>query len=258
MGVSCVDDYLKYSKFSKRKLQDIKHISANAIYRNNSVYKDCSAYKKPLKNTSKGKTGKVASNITYHDTTKKALDSKLNNDRFFWSKVYQSPTPRRQPEYKPAIVKDPSLVHTDFSFLFPIELENDNVLMNAEVPSVPTQTIGTSVTSFLRPINQNVKHWRFSLPRLRCPCCSGGSDCLEPIPYCYESAANSFVSINLKAQSNPVLPSLELDPSLISILRIHHHLKTKKTPKIYGKIVKIIMKNTYKNAVSILEALKAI
>lgn len=254
MGVSCTENCLDYTKCSKGKLEDIKVITANAIYRDNSVYKECSTFQIPPKTCTKSKIDEISYKET-NSTTKKV---KTNNDRFFWSKVYKSPTTKRQVEIKTPIIKDNSLVAADFNLLFP-QSECDNLSMNNEVPCVTTQTIGTSVTSFIRPINKDANRWCiFSFPKLSCPCCTGGSDCLEPVPYCYESAADSYESINLKADSKTLLPSLELDPSLLSILRLHKNLKSKKTPRIYAKIVKIVLQNTYKNAVSILEALKAI
>lgn len=259
MGFAYSEHCLVFSNNVKGKSQDLKHIRANVIYRSNSIYKDCTCPKISSKNTPKRKKVEKASKI--NNTTKKAVtDTTEINDHFIWSKVYKSPATRRQGT-RNDIVKDKSIAPTDFSFLFPEQQDNDNISNITEVPCITTQAKGTSVTSLLRAKRNSkiVKFWTLlNFPRFACPCCTGGGSDAAESECCYRSAAESYETIDLKADSKTALPSLELDPSLMSILRLHRNLKAEKTPKVYAKMIKIVLQNTYKNVVTILQTLRAI
>lgn len=253
MGVSCTASSIEYPNFAKGKTQHncLKELSTNALYRSKSVYKECCYPGLPTKCKTK-----VTKSFAPTKQPKEPVTRKINSDNFFWSKVYKSPTVNREVEYRNDIVKDDSLLPTDLSFLFPVQLENDNVSNVA-----PSRAVGTSVSSFIRPsVNKRSKLWsRFTTPWVLCPCCTGGDDAVEEHNnYCYGTTANSYESIELKTDSNDILRSLDLDPSIMSIIRLHRNLQAKKTPRIYAKIVKVMLHNTYKNAVTILEVLKAI
>lgn len=239
------------SDHNKENYNDLNEICKNSVYRNGMVYKECS-YR--LSNTC-NKVKKV-NKLKVKPPTKVPSNTSINN-KFSWTKVYKSPTAKRQIDEK----------HKNIVIVNNVaEIQNTKLIDNEEVVEtkmdehdlveVIAQAASTSVTSFPKPALRKPTWLKYNyLPRLLCPCCcGGGEDNMET----NQSAAESYETINLKPNSNIYLPTVDLDPSLISIIQLHGHLKARKTPKLYASIIKVLLRNTYKNAIGMIDSLKGI
>lgn len=225
------------------KLKYVKEITKNSEFRSDEIYKDC-CYKLP--NNKPATKVKNPKRLTKANPVKPCL-----NNPFRWTKVYRSPLARKHYDCKhPNIVIDRNVVVPEAKVLQnPDDFESLNPPNNFQQPEVVRQTVGTSVTSIIRSKHDRLYNWyKQAMPRLICPCCCGGEDQIET----YQNTVDSYESIDLKTVSNPYLNLTSLDASLMSILQLHGRWKSRKTTKIYTDIAKVVLRNTYKNAISLM------
>lgn len=231
---------------NKENYHDLNEICKNSVYRNDMVYKECSFCLSHTCNANKKvKSLKVVKPST-ESTSKKSI-----NNQFSWTKVYKSPTTERHidEKHKNIVIVNNVAEIQNKKFLTSEESEVVETRMNeSHLVDVITQAVGTSLTSIPKPVLRKPTWLKYkSLPRFLCPCCCGGEDNVDT----NQSAAESYETINLKTTSNIYLPPIDLDPSLMSIIQLHGHLKARKTRKLYASILKVLLRNTYKNAIGI-------
>lgn len=234
--------------YLQKNLRDIKEIEKNCEFRTDTVYRDC-CYK--ITNNS---TVKHDIKIPKKQAKTKPIKPCFDN-QFCWTKVYKSPTTRKNVECKKKhrnIVIDCNLAISEKKACQNLEeCENHNLpnsYTNLPRPEIITQ-IGTSVTSINNSKHVKISEWyKNAMPKLLCPCCCGGEDQMEP----YQRATDAYDSIDLKSVSNPYLHLADLDASLMSIIQLHGRLKSRRTRKFYLNMVKAVFHNTYKNAISFL------
>lgn len=240
---------------NKENYKDLKNICKNSVFRNDMVYKDCSYRLSNISNAEKkinSKTGNPSKKPTLKNSTIN------NNNQFSWSKVYKSPTTRRHIDEK----------HKNIVIEYNItDIQNKQLLNNEkftdpqtkmderDIVEVITQAVGTSVTSIPKPSLRRPTCFKYSLPKLLCPCCCGGEDNIDR-----NQSAESYETINLKTVSNIYFPTLDLDPSLMSIIQLHGHLKARKSSKLYASITKVLLRAIIKckNSIGIFKSLKKI
>lgn len=247
-----------FSSYLSHEKEIRKQYFKNAAFRTDVVYKECS-YRIPPKDTN---TKQISDKRKMHKS--KPL-GQFTANHFSWSKVYESPV---QHEHASKHIHDNIVIDTSVLDVeeIPIELLSlisEPIVIKNRVEEPNQVTIETRESKVAFPIPSATKDPKFSsrkskwakvsLPRLLCPCCTGPDENIDA----YQTTAASYEIINLKP-SNPNVRNLDLDASLLSLLQMHGNLKQKKTPKIYAKIAKILLRNTFKNAVYLLEPLKGI
>lgn len=262
MGVTCTDTYIDYKKSIIQLQHNVKQISNNSIYRSDEIYKECS-FAKFTDKKKKNKMGKCALNAPENkNISQNVMKEKLGiQDKCSWSKVYNSPTLAKRFDENLLMLNS-----TDNNVQKPIQyipatdhLERVLVPKKTEGNELKTQIVETSLTSLKAPVNKNPALWtKLGLPRMLCPCCcGGGQDAAEPAYFSQSAsaAAASFESIDLRTVSNIIFPSLNmnLDASLMSLFNFHKRVNPRKSPRVYVKILKIMLRNTYKNTISILK-----
>ncbi|KAG6438925.1 hypothetical protein O3G_MSEX000334 [Manduca sexta] len=233
MGVTYIDDSLK------EKQQRVKEIELNAVYRSSEVYQACSfdiPTLKSLRNQSK--------NFCIFDKTKKV---KLK-DPFAWSKVYNSPIRKQEND-------NLSVENNNQAMCFMSNYHKQDNVSNESVPTTK-QTRSTSVTSFdkrKQPSETKSMWCKRAIPKLLCPCCTGGGDDRLDRSQNH-SKDDSYESINLKY--TPDIPlHLHIDPSLMSFICMHRSNKSKHSRKLYyERIIKLIIRNTCKNTVTLFKS----
>lgn len=232
---NCISKLYDYN--SKEMNNEIKEITSNAVYRNNVVYKECS-YEIPKLNIVKNQHNNKIECPSKDHLNKSSL--------FTWSKVYKSPLERKRCITQKCDSELDNCQDVD------IICECDK--MNETTIQVTKNTVGTSAISlnkFKKQLNTHLLLRKIASPRFLCPCCTGGDDNLDQ---CYRNTTKSFDSVDLTTKSDVLSPNLELDPSVLSLMRT---LEVKKKPRIYTKIIGLVLRNTYKNAVCLLDPLKA-
>lgn len=238
---------------NKENYHDLNEICKNSVYRNDMVYKECS-YR--ISNTSN--TSKKLSPLRSIKPSTPATSKKSINNQFSWNKVYKSPTTGRHIDEKNkniVIVNNVAETQNNLFLHFEETKIVEPTVDERNLVDVIVQAVGTSVTSVPKPVLRKQTWPKYnSLPKFLCPCCCGGEDNIEA----NQSADESYETINLKTTSNIYLPTIDLDPSLMSIIQLHGHLKARKTPKLYAGIIRVLLRNTYKNAVGILQSFKGI
>lgn len=243
MGVACTEINVECKKGSIMQLQqNIKQISNNCIYRSGEIYKECS-FVTLAEKQSKKKIGKQALNATENNITHPINVTKEESDIVVDNNV---------PEFIQYNPVADQLEHVDI-----IPKKN-------KIEQIKTKTIGTSLTSLKAPLNRKWGLWKkFGLPRMLCPCCCGGGQdgAGMELPYgayyCQSAgaaaSAGSYENIDLRTVSNIVFPSLNLDASLMSIFNVHKRMNPRETPKFYVNMLKMVLRNTYKNTFSTLK-----
>lgn len=239
--------------------RNISEVNIRAIYRSDEIYKECS-YQLPTNNLFKTKKQKLVTNSILQPQEMNRQLPKTNQHlytQYYWSKVYPSPATERQSKDRP--ITHSIRRHSYDSKIDTTQFEKREIISNRSYTyQTSTENVGTSVASFLKSrqsLSTKVKAWyKITFPKLMCPCCTGGSDGVAP--YNTQSMGGSYESIDLRACSNNALHSLNLDASLMSIINLHRSMKTKRRPKLYGKILRGIVCNTYKNAVCLIKSVK--
>lgn len=239
--------------FHKENYKDLNEICKNSVYRNDMVYKECSYRLSDTCNSKKKIDASKVIKPSIKSTSVKSIDN-----HFSWTKVYKSPTTKRHIEenHKSIVIEYNIAKIQNEQFINNEECKDPEIKIDErDLVEVITQAVSTSVTSIPKPVLRKPTWLKYnSLPKFLCPCCCGGEDNIETD----QSGAESYETINLKAASNIFLPNIDLDPSLMSIIQLHGHLKARKTPKFYASIIKVLLRNTYKNAIGIAKSFKGI
>lgn len=230
MGVS----FLKSNEYSdnEKDKNDIINENINGIHHNDNIYKECSY----PKCTSKKALSKHAQ-ISQFPVHKSLMSERY--DRFSWTKIYRSPVPRRLCHDKLQL-DEPTSNTNVLSDLSPISNDKED---DANVIKITAQT---SAISFVSPKRKKPMCSKI-LPKLMCPCCSGGDDCVEEsrTPYINKSAkSNSYETIDLKPNSANDF-SLNIDASLMSMIYLQRNSKHKMAES-YAKMIKTVLRNTWK------------
>lgn len=255
MGVSYTENYIS-EPIKCEKSDIIKEININAIYRSNTVYKECS-YRLPAIKFFRTKQKKTKSNSILHteESNKTPKEFQSLHTQYSWSKVYHSPLTEKQSKLKEDIVHDN--VNGNIPVLNNVrdDILDDIIEDNKEIVQITTENVGTSIDTFRKPYCVIGKVKSLCKIITVCPCCTGGDDDAGDGPYRNRVTAASFESIDLANTSNVINP-LHLDASILSIIYLHRIRKSKRTPKHYAKILRCVARNTYKNALYLLQTLK--
>lgn len=234
MGVSFTDSYEVNNK--NKQYSDIKNIKLNANYRNDEVYQECSYQTPTLKSLKNVKD--VSDLVGVHNN----IHHKTNMEQS-WSKVYKSPPPKR---HSPQLEVGVNVINSLSNLNNLTEIEYKRTKIN-EVAVSPR----TSMTCVKTTDNDRVQKSRWNkitFPKFVCPCCTGGDDDVENLNN--QRPTTSYESIDLKVGSDSEMFSINLDPSLMSIIRLQKHLKARRTPNTCGKLVKVLLQNTFKNIIT--------
>ncbi|CAD0203826.1 unnamed protein product [Chrysodeixis includens] len=258
MGVSYTENCISCPN-KQVQSRNISEVNITAIYRSDEIYKDCS-YQLPSVNVFKTKKQKIVTNsVLQPQDMNRELPRNNQNlyTQYYWSKVHQPLATERQS-------KDRPVAHSIRRHSYDSRIDTPQYEKHEIIPNrcygypISTENVGTSVASFLKSgpsLSSKVKAWyKITFPKLTCPCCTGGSD--GGAPYNAQSIGGSYESIDLRARSDNALHSLNLDPSLMSIIHLHRSMRTKRTPKLYAKILRGLVCNTYKNAVCLIHSVK--
>lgn len=244
--MACTEDFISYTNKNKSAAVNMKETCSNALYRTNSVYKDCSLpfltsnlkIKKPTRMLySDSEIDKPEKEITYVRTNYTNKFSHLN--------IYKIPAMDSHTGDEFCTLKKTQEVVSN-----PLEMMMDCSIPIIKSMTQSTQAIGTSMTDF-RKYRLSKALWS-SLSKSLCPCCTGGSDAGDPPSRENINISDDTADFNMISKQDS--PKLELDASLISIIQ-YRNIKKAKLP---AKIIKMILHNTHKNAMCILESLKAL
>lgn len=241
MGLTYYQQYCTRIKKISSPYAETKDVNSN--YRCDAVYKDCSYPKITTKSPS-----------TYKACFKcrsQMLNNKLN-DHFSWNKVYRSPVNRKQSQEQntiknestesnnPILIPSPSVIDIDQHVHDTSDLKPSQVTIQTSTIVVPKEQL---------PISKKRNICSNLLPKLLCPCCTGGGDDrLATLIQSFDgSLEGSYEDVDLKP-SNIEFLSLNAEPSIMSIIHLHKTMiKKKKTTKFYAKILQSIIKNSFKN-----------
>lgn len=236
--------------------QDIKQINHNSMYRHSDVYKECSypdfvSHKSFFTKARRTRSNYQSKKVCNLKKNKIDIDQEL-------SKVYKSPSSKRNCVQKPLITDGSSFNPTEYKLVCTVELQKK---VNDQADTGTPEVIGKDLLVVTPDIDNRCvwrKVWpKVMFPKFLCPCCTGGSDSGEAapaadgateLPYKIRSPVESYETVDLTRNSNIAIQPLNLDASLQSILNLRGRLRPKNVPRKCVNMLINVLRNTYKNA----------